>query len=113
MRVVLKKPKNARNKPIQTKTYDPLLAASQARQSQGLSQAEKMRIADEKRRKVLAQPIPGNRARADGSGISTYSVAPVSNMSNATVGGQGARTGGGDSFRKMVARSQAAVGKKR
>ncbi|KAK5122810.1 hypothetical protein LTR85_003725 [Meristemomyces frigidus] len=110
MRVVLNKPKTHRNKNIESKTYDPLLA-SQSQRASGLSQAEKAAIAAEKRRKVLAQPIPGNRARADGSGLGTYTVAPVNNLSNAMVAGEH-KAGSGEAFRRIAARSAGAGGGK-
>lgn len=112
MRVVLNKPKSQRLKHIETKTYDPLVAASQRPLvDNNLTQAEKDRIAAEKRRKVLAQPIPGNRARADGSGLSTYTIAPVNNLSNAHVAGEH-RAGSGDAFRRIAARTAAGSGGK-
>ncbi|KAF2770803.1 hypothetical protein EJ03DRAFT_373385 [Teratosphaeria nubilosa] len=105
MRVVLNRPKNQRNRPVETRTYDPL--ASQVAGRNGgasqLSQAEKAALAAERRRKVLSQPIPGNRARADGPGLGTYTIAPVNNLSNASL-----VRGGGDSsgqMRRIIARS--------
>ena len=81
MRVVLKKRKDLRNVPIETKTYDPILASQIAKAAAGRAPlaggaeradgsqraaAERAAAAAEKRRRVLAQPIPGNRARVEG-----------------------------------------------
>ena len=101
MRVVLGKHKTSRNKAIETKTYDPL--ASQSQRPTGLSQAEKASLAAEKRRRVLAQPIPGNRARADNSGLGTYTIAPVNNLSNAMSSEH--KAGSGETFRRIAGRS--------
>ncbi|KAK4548188.1 hypothetical protein LTR36_010057 [Oleoguttula mirabilis] len=109
MRVVLNKPKTHRNKTVETKAYDPVLA-SQSQRTSGLSQAERASIAAEKRRRVLAQPIPGNRARADGSGLGTYTIAPVNNLSNALLNEH--KSGNGEAFRRIAARSAVAGGGK-
>lgn len=100
MRVVLKKHKNMKHTPVETREYDPLLASQGATRS-AASQAE---LAAERRRKVLAQPVPGNRARVEG-GVGTYTIAPVSNLSNA--GGVNRKMGasGEDAFRKIAQRS--------
>ncbi|KAK4580233.1 Transcription factor iws1 [Recurvomyces mirabilis] len=114
MRIVLGKETTTRkNMSTATKVYDPLAQAAAAR-AQGrsgvateMSAGEKMRVAAEKRRAVLAMPMPGNRARADGSGLPTYSVAPVNNLSNAHLGGvRGAGTGSNAAFNKIVAKSE-------
>jgi transcription factor SPN1 len=96
MRVVLKRhQKTVREQPVSTKTYDPLT------QSQSITARDPAAVAAEKRRKVLEQPIPGNRARVEG-GVGTYTIAPVSTLSN--VGGGVTRKGGEDAFRKIAAR---------
>ena len=103
MRVVLKKRKNLRNRAVETKTYDPL--SSQPPSSRGaMSQADRLAMAAEKRRRALAQPVPGNRARVEG-GVGTYTVAPVNTLSNA-VGVNPRKLGasGEDAFRKIAAR---------
>jgi len=109
MRVVLKKPKSKKNYSVETKTYDPLVA-SQTQRSGGLSQAERQAIAAEKRRKVLAQPIPGNRARVEGPGLGTYTIAPVNNLSNATLD-NATKGSGGEAFRRIAGRSAVNSGK--
>jgi len=103
MRVVLKKPITKSSKPVEQKTYDPL-ASQQLARSQGVSQAELARMRDDKRRRALAQPIPGNRARVEG-GLGTYTIAPVNNLSNATLGVR--NRGGEEAFRRIAARSGA------
>lgn len=112
MRIVLGKEATTRkNMKTVTKVYDPLAQAA-AQRSQGrtgvveISAGEKARIAAEKRRQILAQPIPGNRARADGSGLPTFTVAPVNNLSNAHVGPKAPGTGSNAAFNKIVAKSE-------
>lgn len=114
MRVVLNKPKSTKSRPIEQRTYDPLIASSnsQRRPDGALSQAERHAIAAEKRRKVLAQPTTSNRARVEGPGLGTYTIAPVNNMSNVTMAGDGGRTGSGEAFRKIAARSTLSAGGK-
>jgi transcription factor SPN1 len=108
MRVVLKKRKDMRNVAIETKTYDPLAAASQAR-NPASSQHDGTRLA-ERRRKVLAAPVPGNRARVEG-GVGTYTVAPVNTLSNAQgVGNRKLGASGEDAFRKIAARGAVKAG---
>lgn len=101
MRIVLNKGKDRRNLPVETRLYDPITAQQSQRPGGSHSQAA---MAAEKRRKALAAPGPSNRARVEG-GVGTYTIAPVSNLSNA----QGTRrTGAGDEmFRKITARSAA------
>ena len=102
MRVILKREKDQRNRPIETKTFDPLAQHSQRVPG---SQVDKAAIAAEKRRKALAQPGPTNRARVEG-GVSTYTIAPVSTLSNATgVNPRKLGASGEDAFRKIAARS--------
>ncbi|KAK3069399.1 Transcription factor iws1 [Teratosphaeriaceae sp. CCFEE 6253] len=104
MRVVLQKPKTNRLKPTQTATYDPLQAAARAMNPAAMTPEQRLAASREKQRKALAMPTPGNRARADGSGLPTYTVAPVNNMSNATLGQGAPRSGGGEAaVRRMVA----------
>lgn len=113
MRVVLGQNQRSKKRDIQTRTFDPLQAAAAASQ-RGRGErtaAERAADADEKRRKILAQPIPGNRARADGSGLPTYTVAPVNNMSSATVGGA-ARGVSDAKFRRLVAKHTPKGGRK-
>lgn len=107
MRVVLNKPKTMTIKAIATATYDPLAAQASQRNSssQGLSQAERAAIAAEKRRKILAQPSATNRARVEGSGVGTYTIAPVNNLSNAHAGPRGGGTG--ETYRRIIGRSNA------
>jgi transcription factor SPN1 len=114
MRIVMGTDKEHRARPTQTRTYDPLAAAAAARANRGaeLSQAEKLQIANEKRRKALAIPGPGNRARVDAAGLPTFTVAPVNSLSNAVLGGGGQGGGSGGAFRKIVAKSTGVVGKK-
>lgn len=103
MRVVLKRhQKNIHNHSnVPTQSYDPL-------QSQVSSQYPAARnpvvVAAERRKKILEQAIPGNRARVEG-GVGTYTVAPVSTLSNVG-GGVGRKMGasGEDAFRKIAAR---------
>ncbi len=102
MSVVLKRhQKNIHNHSnIPTQPYDPLqLQVS----SQLPTQRNQAVVAAERRKKVLEQPIPGNRARVDG-GVGTYTIAPVSTLSN--VGGTGRKMGasGEDAFRKIAQR---------
>ena len=104
MRVVLKKRKDMRNVAIETRTYDPLAARNPA-----LSQAEGVRLA-ERRRRVLAAPVPGNRARVEG-GVGTYTVAPVNTLSNAQgIGNRKLGASGEDAFRKIAARGAVKAG---
>ena len=119
MRVVLNKPKSTKSRPIEQRTYDPLMASTQSgRHAEGgptggsqLSQADRAAMAAEKRRKILAQPSNSQRARIpDGPGLGTYTIAPVNNLSNVTSGGD-TRTGSGEAFRRIAARSQLNSGK--
>ncbi|RMZ10362.1 hypothetical protein D0860_03858 [Hortaea werneckii] len=113
MRVVLNKPKSTKSRPVEQRTYDPMLATSQAARRLGdgtMSQAEKTAAAAEKRRKILAAPTASNRARVEGSGIGTYSIAPVNNLSNVTMAGD-TKTGSGEAFRRIAARSALNSGK--
>ncbi|KAI7191181.1 hypothetical protein KC363_g4005 [Hortaea werneckii] len=113
MRVVLNKPKSTKSRPVEQRTYDPMLATSQAARRLGdgtMSQAEKNALAAEKRRKILAAPTASNRARVEGSGIGTYSIAPVNNLSNVTMAGD-TKTGSGEAFRRIAARSALSSGK--
>ena len=106
MRVVLKKRKDMRDKPVETKAYDPLISS----QKQPSSQVDRAAIAAERRRRALAQPVPGNRARVEG-GVGTYTIAPVSNLSNAMgVNGRKMGASGEDAFRKIAARGQVKAG---
>ncbi|KAK5132345.1 hypothetical protein LTR08_009180 [Meristemomyces frigidus] len=108
MRVVLNKPKTSLHKTLATASYDPLLS-SQRRPAASASAADKAALMAEKRRKVLAQPVPGNRARADMGGLGTYTIAPVNNLSNAV--GEGQRGGsGGETFRRIAGRSAVGSG---
>ena len=113
MRRVLNKPKTMRNKPTETRVYDPL-ASQQLRATQGPSQADKLAMQAERRRKALAPPVPGGpRTRIEG-GLGTYTIAPVG---TAIAGGAGARRigTGEEAFRRIAARSSAkaaAAGKK-
>ncbi|KAK5676797.1 Transcription factor iws1 [Elasticomyces elasticus] len=110
MRVVLDRPKNKRKGAVETKTYDPLQAAANARSSQAnLSQAERLAISREKQKRVLAAPIPGNRVRADNAALPNYTVAPVNNMSNITVG-QRASGGGEAAVRRMMNKGPQGMG---
>ena len=104
MRVVLKKRKDMRNVAIETRTYDPLAARNPASW-----QAEGVRLA-ERRRRVLAAPVPGNRARVEG-GVGTYTVAPVNTLSNAQgIGNRKLGASGEDAFRKIAARGAVKAG---
>ena len=108
MRVVLKKHKTKRAHPVPTQTFDPLVAASQARSapSQGATQA----VLAERRRKMLAAPAPGNRARVEG-GVGTYTIAPVNTLSNAQgVSSRKLGASGEDAFRKIAARGAVKAG---
>lgn len=97
MRVILKKRKDMRNLPIQTKSYDPLASLPVSQSSATL--------AAEKRRKMLAQPQPTNRARVEG-GVGTYTIAPVNTLSNAMGGaGRKAGTSGEEAFRRIAGRT--------
>lgn len=112
MRVVLKKRKDMRNANIQTKSYDPIIAASQARNvaSSQNADAERMKVLAERRRKALAAPIPGNRARVEG-GVGTYTVAPVNTLSNAQgVSNRKLGSSGEDAFRKIAQRGAMKAG---
>ncbi|KAK0269138.1 Transcription factor iws1 [Friedmanniomyces endolithicus] len=111
MRVVLDKDKKSRRGALITKEYDPLQAAANARSSQaGLSQAERLAISREKQRRMLAPPIPGNRARADGGGLPTYTVAPVNNTSHLGGGGGQRADGGEAAVRRMIGRGASGAG---
>lgn len=100
MRVILNKRKDLRQKTVQSATYDPM-AASQ-RPAGGVSQVNRSALAAEKRRKALAQPIQGNRARVEG-GVGTYTIAPVNNLSNVVA--QQTGRGGGEAFRRVANRA--------
>lgn len=105
MRTVLQKQKTMRHKPVQQKTFDPSVASQQSSQRPARSA---MDIAEEKRRRLLAAPGPTNRARVEG-GAGTYTIAPVSNMSNAMGVGGGARRagqGGEEAFRRIQQRAK-------
>lgn len=107
MRVALgKHTKDRRNAAIETKSYDPLMA-QQASSQQTRTTAS---VVAERRKKVLEQPIPGNRARVEG-GVGTYTIAPVSNLSNlGGVGGRKVGASGEDAFRKIAARGAVKAG---
>ena len=112
MRVVLKKRKDRRNQTFEKQTYDPLVAASQARNPGASQQTEAGRMAAlaERRRKALAAPIPGNRARVEG-GVGTYTIAPVNTLSNAQgVNNRKLGASGEDAFRKIAARGAVKAG---
>ena len=98
MRVVLKKEKSMRNLTFESKIYDPSVPTQVNRT------IDRAKLAAEKRRKALAIPVPGNRARVEG-GVGTYTVAPVNNM--AGIGAGQGRKGGEEAFRKIAARSAA------
>lgn len=105
MRIILNKNKNRKHMHVETRTYDPLVAAHSQRTA-GASQVDRHAQAAEKRRKVLAQPGPTNRARPEG-GVGMYTIAPVNNMSNGM--GVSSRTlgsSGSDAFKRIAARSQ-------
>lgn len=108
MRVVLKKSTAGRRqgggKVIETRAYDPQMSQISSQQQQGGSREA---LAAEKRRRALAQPIPGNRARVEG-GLGTYTLAPVNNLA----GRGGERGATGEAFRKIAARSAGGPGKK-
>ena len=109
MRVVLKKRKDRRNLHVETQTYDPLVAASQARMPGASQQTDAVRLA-ERRRRALAAPIPGNRARVEG-GVGTYTIAPVNTLSNAQgVNNRKLGASGEDAFRKIAARGAVKAG---
>lgn len=111
MRVVLGKRKDMRNVPVQTKSFDPVVAASQVRLP-GTSQgnAERTAMLAERRRKVLSAPVPGNRARVEG-GVGTYTIAPVNTLSNAQgVNNRKLGASGEDAFRKIAARGAVKAG---
>jgi transcription factor SPN1 len=99
--VVLKKHgRNTGEQKVQTRAYDPLLS----QQTGVVGTKDAATVAAERRRRVLEQPIPGNRARVEG-GVGTYTIAPVSNLSNVQ-GGASRRMGasGDDAFRRIAAR---------
>ena len=101
-----------RNAPIETKSYDPIDASQSARASQlsGLSDADRARLAAEKRRRALEQPQPGNRARVEG-GVGTYTIAPVNTLRNAQgVSARKLGASGEDAFRKIAARGAVKAG---
>ncbi|EME47860.1 hypothetical protein DOTSEDRAFT_69699 [Dothistroma septosporum NZE10] len=103
MRIVLNKGKDRRNLPVESRTYDPL-AAAQSQRAAG-SQKDRAAIAAENRRKALSQEGPTNRARVQG-GVGTYTIAPVSNLSNAQgVSSRKLGASGEDQFRKIAGRA--------
>ncbi|CAK4033860.1 Transcription factor IWS1 [Lecanosticta acicola] len=105
MRVILNKSKDRRNLHIQQRQYDPLVAQASQR-SAASSQANRAAIAAAERRKRDAGTGPTNRARVEG-GVGTYTIAPVSNLSNAQgVSARKLGASGEEAFRKMQARSQ-------
>lgn len=109
-RVILNKGKDARSKPVETRGYDPMAAA--ASQRTGGSQIDRATLAAEKRKRALEAPGPQNRARVQG-GVGTYTVAPVSNMSNAQGVSQRKTQGANDeTFRRIAARSSQKTGKR-
>ena len=86
MRVVLRKTKIIHHKPIESRTYDPAVASQR---SVGLQhQMTPSQRSLEQRKRMLAQPVPGNRARVDG-GVGTYTITPVNTLIGST--GTGAR----------------------
>nr|POE84604.1 transcription factor iws1 [Quercus suber] len=100
MRVVLNKGKDMSNRPVETRTFDPLASQAAARLQKNIP--DRAAIAMEKRRRALAQPIPGNRARMEG-GLGTYTVAPVNNLSNAGMGPRRAGAGASEeALRRMT-----------
>jgi transcription factor SPN1 len=112
-RVILNKGKDARSKPVETRGYDPMAAAAASQRTGGASQMDRATLAAEKRKRALEAPGPQNRARVQG-GVGTYTVAPVSNMSNAQGVSQRKTQGANDdTFRRIAARSsQKASGKR-
>ncbi|GIZ36863.1 hypothetical protein CKM354_000032900 [Cercospora kikuchii] len=109
-RVILNKGKDARSKPVETRGYDPLVAA--ASQRMGGSQVDRTAVAAEKRKRALELPGPANRARVLG-GVGTYSIAPVSNLSNAQgVSARKTQGANDEAFRRIAARSSQKAGKR-
>ncbi|WPH01094.1 Hypothetical protein R9X50_00392900 [Acrodontium crateriforme] len=100
MRVVLKKDKAMRNKPVETRIYDPI--ASQAAARAKGPELDRAAIAAEKRRKLLAAPQPANRARVEG-GLQTYTIAPINNLS-AGAGLDRPQRLGDETFKRIAAR---------
>ena len=107
MRVVLKKDKAMRNKPVETRVYDPV-ASQVAARSKG-TEIDRAAIAAEKRRRALAAPQPANRARVEG-GLATYTIAPVNNLTS--VAGLDRPQRMGDETFKRIAGKGAPKGKR-
>lgn len=104
MRVILGKSKDRRNLPIQQRQYDPLMAQASQRSAASSQQVRAAMAAAERRRKDAGGPT--NRARVEG-GVGTYTIAPVSNLSNAQgVSSRRLGQGGEEAFRKIQARAQ-------
>ena len=112
MRIILKKHKTLKHSIREQRTFDPLASQNFSAKTGSGAMASADRNA-EKRKRVLAQPIPGNRARVEG-GVGTYTVAPVNNLSNA-VGADNRRklgASGEDAFRKIAQRGTVPVNKR-
>lgn len=97
MRVVLKKDKAMRPRPVEARVVDPNAPRSQL----SAAAADKAAIVAERRRKALANP--SNKLRYDTGGLSTYTVAPVSNLT-ARMGVDQRRGTGDDAFKRIAAR---------
>ena len=107
-RPILKRSDDYRKRQLQSASYDPVTAATNAqlRGSEMLSLEERERMAREKQ---LELPVKGNRARAVIEN-KTYSIVPRSGQ---VTGGMFARplgASGEDAFRRMKARQAAAAG---
>lgn len=76
MSIILNKKRSKKYQQIEKRQYDPLAASQRAAAA---PQINPTIAAAEKRRKALAAPTPGNRARVEGT-IGTYTVAPVSSV---------------------------------
>lgn len=108
MSVVLNRKHASKSKHVETREFDPLAASQRALTN--ASHMDREAILEEKRRRALQAPAPGNRARVEG-GLSTYTVAPLNTLSNSVQQGQRI-AGSEDSFKKLAARSQAKAAKR-
>lgn len=109
-RIVLNKRKDLRGKQFKVAAYDATQRPVAGSQSQVT--ANKAAVMAEKRRKALAAPSTGNRARVEG-GVGTYTVAPQNNLT-AGLGSQ-RRVGGGtdERFKRITQRAHGKSGGRR
>lgn len=109
MSVVLNKKRSGKSRNVETREFDPVAASQRALTN--ASQMDRATMLEEKRRRALQAPAPGNRARVEG-GLSTYTIAPHNNLSNSGQHAQRMAGGSDDAFKKLAARAQAKAAKR-